>query len=121
MQNEDNEQTLEVRSNNVDQHGVTFHALLYKLLTPTLHNVLTFDNVVVNSPTLRPFTVQSVTDRPLTLGKAWASSPRSLLGLEVDFLFMHVIAEMFTSKSPEIRLFVKGTQAQVGAQRHDAQ
>ncbi|KAJ3031347.1 hypothetical protein HK097_005468, partial [Rhizophlyctis rosea] len=65
--NRDNDQQVEVRSTNIDQHRVTFHSLFYRILTPASTNFIDFGAVVVNSPIVRTFTVDNITKKRLVL------------------------------------------------------
>ncbi|KAJ3043675.1 hypothetical protein HDV00_004448 [Rhizophlyctis rosea] len=65
--NRDNDTQVEVRSTNIDQHRVTFHSLFYRILTPQSTNFIDFGAVVVNSPTVRTFTIDNITKKTLVL------------------------------------------------------
>ncbi|KAI8385669.1 hypothetical protein BD560DRAFT_321778 [Blakeslea trispora] len=65
--NKDNDQIVEVHSNNIDKNRVTFHSLFYRILTATGANFLDFGSIALNSPSLRTFTVENIRDRPLSL------------------------------------------------------
>lgn len=65
--NRDNDQIIEVQSTNIDKNRVTFHSLFYRILTATGANFLDFGSIVLNSPSLRTFTIENIRDAPLSL------------------------------------------------------
>ncbi|KAI9489901.1 hypothetical protein BDB00DRAFT_875869 [Zychaea mexicana] len=65
--NRDNDQIVEVQSTNIDKNRVTFHSLFYRILTTTGANFLDFGSIVLNSPSIRTFTVENIRSAPLTL------------------------------------------------------
>ncbi|KAG2222140.1 hypothetical protein INT45_007576 [Circinella minor] len=65
--NRDNDQIIEVQSTNIDKNRVTFHSLFYRILTTTGANFLDFGSIVLNSPSIRTFTVENIRSAPLTL------------------------------------------------------
>ena len=65
--NRDNDQLIEVRSTNIDKKRVTFHSLFYRILTPTSKNFVDLGAVVLNSPSVRTFTVDNISKKKLTL------------------------------------------------------
>ncbi len=67
LKNRENDQIVEVYSNNIDKNRVTFHSLFYRILTPLSTNFIDFDMAVLNNPTLRTFTIENITKRPLRL------------------------------------------------------
>ncbi|KAI8978048.1 hypothetical protein BDB01DRAFT_800596 [Pilobolus umbonatus] len=67
FRNKDNDQIIEVHSNNIDKNRVTFHSLFYRILTATGANFLDFGSIALNSPSLRTFTVENIRDKPLSL------------------------------------------------------
>ncbi|CAG8544148.1 2498_t:CDS:2, partial [Funneliformis caledonium] len=67
LQNRDNDQIIEVRSTNIDKNGVTFHSLFYRILTSTGSNFIDFGPTVINSPSIRTFTIDNFSSKNLTL------------------------------------------------------
>ncbi|RUS31123.1 hypothetical protein BC938DRAFT_478418 [Jimgerdemannia flammicorona] len=67
MQNRDNDQIIEVRSTNIDKNRVTFHSLFYRILTTTGANFIDFGSIVLNSPAVRTFTIDNISERKLVL------------------------------------------------------
>lgn len=65
--NRANDQIVEVRSNNQDRTGITLHSLLYRILTPTGANFIDFGNLILNSATIRTFTIENLTDKRLVI------------------------------------------------------
>eukprot|EP01133_Synstelium_polycarpum_P011912 gene11912-13878_t len=65
--NSHNDQYLEVRANNADEASVSVHAKYYHLETPFSRNYIDFDEVIVNCPSLRTFSVKNTSKAPLTL------------------------------------------------------
>lgn len=71
--NRDNDQIIEVSSNNIDKHRVTFHSLFYRILTPTGANFLDFGPIALNSPAIRTCTIVNIRDASLLLGVTTSS------------------------------------------------
>ncbi|KAL1925437.1 uncharacterized protein VTP21DRAFT_320 [Calcarisporiella thermophila] len=67
LQNRDNDQIIEVRSNNIDKKRVTFHSLFYRILTPTGSNYIDFGSIILNSPAVRTFVIDNISQAPLKL------------------------------------------------------
>ncbi|GES89175.1 hypothetical protein GLOIN_2v1769365 [Rhizophagus clarus] len=67
LQNRDNDQILEVRSTNIDKKRVTFHSLFYRILTSTGGNFIDFGLAVINSPSIRTFTIHNISAKNLVL------------------------------------------------------
>ncbi|PKC72861.1 hypothetical protein RhiirA1_411279 [Rhizophagus irregularis] len=67
LQNRDNDQILEVRSTNIDKKRVTFHSLFYRILTSTGGNFIDFGPTVINSPSVRTFTIHNISAKNLVL------------------------------------------------------
>lgn len=65
--NRRNDQIFEVRSKNVDKQRISFHSLLYRILTPNGSNFLEFGDVNINSSRIRAFSIENVTNANLTL------------------------------------------------------
>ncbi|KAJ3416131.1 hypothetical protein HDV05_003100 [Chytridiales sp. JEL 0842] len=65
--NRDNDQIIEVRSTHIDKNRVTFHSLFYRIFTPASTNFLDFGSVVLNSPVVRPFTIDNISAKKLVL------------------------------------------------------
>ncbi|KAI8887461.1 hypothetical protein K501DRAFT_330502 [Backusella circina FSU 941] len=65
--NKDNDQIIEVHSTNIDKNRVTFHSLFYRILTATGANFVDFGSIALNSSSLRTFTVENISDKPLSL------------------------------------------------------
>ncbi|KAI9314100.1 hypothetical protein BX666DRAFT_498730 [Dichotomocladium elegans] len=65
--NRDNDQIIGVQSTNIDKNRVTFHSLFYRILTTTGANFLDFGSIVLNSPSIRTFTVENIRSAPLRL------------------------------------------------------
>ncbi|KAJ3175580.1 hypothetical protein HDU87_006077 [Geranomyces variabilis] len=61
------DQTVEVRSTNIDKNRVTFHSLFYRILTPTSSNFVDFGSVVVNSAVARTLTIANISKKRLIL------------------------------------------------------
>lgn len=76
--NRDNDQIIEVHSTNIDKNRVTFHSLFYRILTATGANFLDFGTIVLNSPSIRTFTVENIRNSPLKL-EITSSSPDDLV------------------------------------------
>ena len=81
-----NDQAVDVRANNIDQHGVVFHSHFYNLIPlmpfdpadqnikrdlnladSTIANFINFKVSVVNHPSLRAFLLQNITTSNLVL------------------------------------------------------
>ncbi|KAJ3290798.1 hypothetical protein HK104_006518 [Borealophlyctis nickersoniae] len=84
--NRDDDQIVEVRSTNIDKHRVTFHSLYYRILTPTSTNFIDFGAVILNSPTIRTFTIDNISKKRLVL-------------------------ELSSSMPDDVKIFMKGTSA----------
>jgi hypothetical protein len=67
LQNRDNDQILEVRSTNIDKKRVTFHSLFYRIFTSTGGNFIDFGLTVINSPSIRTFTIHNISAKNLVL------------------------------------------------------
>eukprot|EP00127_Corallochytrium_limacisporum_P000770 Clim_evm56s25 gene=Clim_evmTU56s25 len=67
MFNRSNDQVLDLRSNNVDEKGVSLHSLFYNLVTPSARSYLSFGRVVSGFPSIRSFTLRNVTKSTLEL------------------------------------------------------
>ncbi|KAJ3156718.1 hypothetical protein HDU86_003942 [Geranomyces michiganensis] len=65
--NRHSDQTVEVRSTNIDKNRVTFHSLFYRILTPTSSNFVDFGSVVINSAVARTLTIANISKRRLIL------------------------------------------------------
>ncbi|GAB5587420.1 hypothetical protein Unana1_02320 [Umbelopsis nana] len=65
--NRDNDQIIEVRSTNIDKNRVTFHSLFYRILTATGANFIDFGSIALNSPALRTFTIDNISNHVLKL------------------------------------------------------
>lgn len=65
--NNSNDQEISVKSTNIDRHRVTFHSLFYRILTPASTNFLDCGSVVINSPTVRTFTIDNISSKRLLL------------------------------------------------------
>ncbi|KAI8577331.1 hypothetical protein K450DRAFT_252656 [Umbelopsis ramanniana AG] len=65
--NRKNDQIIEVRSTNIDKNRVTFHSLFYRILTATGANFIDFGPIALNSPALRTFTIDNISNRTLKL------------------------------------------------------
>jgi hypothetical protein len=65
--NRDNDLEVFVRATNIDKHRVTFHSLFYRILTPTSTNFLDFGSVLLNSPTIRTFIIDNISNKNLLL------------------------------------------------------
>lgn len=65
--NRDNDQIIEVRSTNIDKNRVTFHSLFYRILTATGANFIDFGPIALNSPALRTFTIDNISNHVLKL------------------------------------------------------
>ncbi|KDN47734.1 hypothetical protein K437DRAFT_234554 [Tilletiaria anomala UBC 951] len=76
--NRDNDQIFDVRSTNVDQQRVTFHSLLYRILTATGANFIDFGDVNINSTRVRSFSVENISGAPLLL-ELTAAHPEDLV------------------------------------------
>lgn len=66
--NSENDQIIEVSSNNIDEQRVTFHSLFYQIVTPTGANFLDFGQVALNSLAVRTCTIINTRNSPLLLG-----------------------------------------------------
>ena len=71
--NRDNDQVVQVKSNNIDKQRVTFHSLFYRIFTPNSTNFLDFGSATLNSPVVRTFTVDNISKKELLLQFATAS------------------------------------------------
>lgn len=67
LYNSDNDQVLEVLSNNVDLNRVTFHSLFYRILTPSSTNFIDYGTVILNNPTVRVFQIENISKEALKL------------------------------------------------------
>ncbi|KAF0517022.1 peroxisomal membrane protein mpv17 [Gigaspora margarita] len=67
LQNRDNDQIIEVRSTNIDKNRVTFHSLFYRTLTSNGSNFIDFGYTVLNSPSIRTFTIDNISKKKLVL------------------------------------------------------
>ncbi|RIA92609.1 hypothetical protein C1645_820444 [Glomus cerebriforme] len=67
LQNRDNDQIIQVRSTNIDKNRVTFHSLFYRILTSTGGNFIDFGLTVINSPSIRTFTIHNISKKNLVL------------------------------------------------------
>ncbi|RHZ71084.1 hypothetical protein Glove_262g53 [Diversispora epigaea] len=67
LQNRNNDQIIEVRSTNIDKNRVTFHSLFYRILTSTGRNFIDFGTAVLNSPSVRTFTIDNISAKNLIL------------------------------------------------------
>ncbi|CAG8515229.1 20468_t:CDS:2, partial [Racocetra persica] len=67
LQNRDNDQIIEVRSTNIDKNRVTFHSLFYRTLTSNGSNFIDFGYTVLNSPSIRTFTIDNIGTKKLVL------------------------------------------------------
>jgi hypothetical protein len=65
--NRDNDLEISVRATNIDKHRVTFHSLFYRILTPTSTNFLDFGSVLLNSPAIRTFNIDNISNKSLLL------------------------------------------------------
>lgn len=65
--NRDNDQIIEVRSTNIDKNRVTFHSLFYRILTATGANFIDFGPIALNSPALRTYTIDNISNHVLKL------------------------------------------------------
>jgi hypothetical protein len=65
--NRDNDLEISVRATNIDKHRVTFHSLFYRILTPTSTNFLDFGSVLLNSPAIRTFIIDNISNNSLLL------------------------------------------------------
>eukprot|EP00842_Homolaphlyctis_polyrhiza_P005160 jgi/Hompol1/5645/HPOL_004598-RA len=65
--NRDNDHIVDVSSNNIDKNRVSFHSLFYNILTPTSTSYVDFGAVILNSPTVRTFTIENLSKKCLTL------------------------------------------------------
>eukprot|EP01119_Soliformovum_irregulare_P011729 TRINITY_DN2968_c0_g1_i1.p1 TRINITY_DN2968_c0_g1~~TRINITY_DN2968_c0_g1_i1.p1 ORF type:complete len:2115 (-),score=553.79 TRINITY_DN2968_c0_g1_i1:1679-8023(-) len=66
LKNIDNDQYHMIKSVNVETQRVVYHSQLFSVVTPS-PNGIDFDRVIVNSPSLRHFTIKNITDDNLTL------------------------------------------------------
>ncbi|TPX41332.1 hypothetical protein SeLEV6574_g06148 [Synchytrium endobioticum] len=78
LTNRDNDQTVQVRSNNIDKNRVTFHSLFYRILTPKNTNYFDFGGLVLNSPGVRTFTIDNVSTKRLVIDLS-TSMPEEML------------------------------------------
>ncbi|EGC35017.1 hypothetical protein DICPUDRAFT_79246 [Dictyostelium purpureum] len=68
LKNPNNDQQfLEVRANNIDEHSVSVHSKFYHLETPYSRNYIDFDETIVNCPSVRSFSIKNVSKGTLTL------------------------------------------------------
>jgi hypothetical protein len=67
LKNNNNDQFVDIRANNVDEQRVRFHSQFYHIETPFSMPCLDFDNVMVNSPTVRTFTIRNISKTLLRL------------------------------------------------------
>ncbi|CAG8457039.1 15393_t:CDS:2, partial [Dentiscutata heterogama] len=67
LQNRDNDQIIEVRSTNIDKNRITFHSLFYRTLTSNGSNFIDFGYTVLNSPSIRTFTIDNISKKKLVL------------------------------------------------------
>lgn len=74
--NHENDQIIEVSSNNIDEQRVTFHSLYYQIVTPTGANFVDFGQVALHSPAVRTCTIINKKNAPLILA---LSSPEEIL------------------------------------------
>ncbi|KAJ3261021.1 hypothetical protein HK103_006976 [Boothiomyces macroporosus] len=65
--NPDNDQIVQVHSTNIDQQKVTFHSLFYNILTPAATNFIDFGTALINSPVVRTFIIENISDQDLVL------------------------------------------------------
>ncbi|KAJ3364071.1 hypothetical protein HDU91_002756, partial [Kappamyces sp. JEL0680] len=65
--NPENDQIIDIRSTNIDQQRITFHSLFYHILTPQATNFIDFGSVVANSPVVRTFLIENVSQGELVL------------------------------------------------------
>ncbi|CAG8579491.1 12936_t:CDS:2, partial [Acaulospora morrowiae] len=78
LQNRDDDQIIEVRSTNIDKNRVTFHSLFYRILTSTGSNFINFGTTVLNSPSIRTFTIDNISIKKLVLELS-SSSPEEII------------------------------------------
>lgn len=67
LKNNHNDQFLDILANNVDEQRVRFHSQFYHVETPFSMPCIDFDNVMLNSPTVRTFTIRNINTTPLRL------------------------------------------------------
>ncbi|KAL7750535.1 hypothetical protein RI367_003871 [Sorochytrium milnesiophthora] len=65
--NRDNDQTVEVRSTNIDKHRITFHSLFYRIWTPRSTNFIDFGTIMINNYAVRTFTIQNISRKAVVL------------------------------------------------------
>ncbi|TPX32047.1 nucleoside-diphosphate kinase [Synchytrium microbalum] len=86
LTNRDNDQVVEVRSNNIDKNRVTFHSLFYRILTPSNTNFIDFGGLVLNAPAVRTFILDNISAKPLVLELSTSMSEEMLLFVKTDTL-----------------------------------
>ncbi|KAI9329352.1 hypothetical protein BDR26DRAFT_729799 [Obelidium mucronatum] len=67
INNRENDQIVEVKSTHIDKNRVTFHSLFYRILTPGSTNFMDFGSVVLNTPTVRTFSIENTSKKKLVL------------------------------------------------------
>ncbi|KXS18827.1 hypothetical protein M427DRAFT_176995 [Gonapodya prolifera JEL478] len=67
LRNPSDRHTLEVKSQNVDRHRITFHSLFYRLITPMGANFLDFGSVVTNCRSVIQLPIENVSNGDLVL------------------------------------------------------
>jgi hypothetical protein len=61
------ETSMTIRANNVDQRGISLHAVFYKILDPSPTNEISFGRIAANYPAIRSIRIQNVTEKPVVL------------------------------------------------------
>eukprot|EP00047_Mylnosiga_fluctuans_P001457 m.220435 g.220435 ORF g.220435 m.220435 type:complete len:2751 (+) comp10380_c0_seq1:111-8363(+) len=62
-----NSLTVLIKSNNIEVEGSALHALYYRITLPGNRPYLSFDDVPLNCPILRSFSIKNITNMPIVL------------------------------------------------------
>lgn len=70
LDNRNNDNIVEIQSNNIDKNMLMFHALFYDVRAPSQHNfakTINFDSLVINKPILRKFQISNTSRSSISL------------------------------------------------------